>query len=133
LNALSLWGPVVLVMAGIFVVSSMPDPGGPPLGMSDKSAHALAYALLGAALVRALASGRAERLTSGRLVAAIVLTSLYGVSDELHQRFVPGRTPDWLDVLADAAGAVAGVLAMAGGLRMLDRLRRRGPAHDARV
>jgi VanZ family protein len=101
--------------------------------MSDKSAHALAYAVLGASLVRALASGRAEKLTSGRLVAAIVLTSLYGVSDELHQRFVPGRTPDWLDVLADAAGAVAGVLAMAGAMRMLDRLRRRGPAHDARM
>ena len=32
-----------------------------------------------------------------------------GASDEAHQFFVPGRTSDWHDLLADAAGAAAGV------------------------
>ncbi len=41
------------------------------------------------------------------LVLALVLTALYGVTDEIHQRFVPGRTFDYFDMLADATGAVA--------------------------
>lgn len=125
MKVLSLWGPVVLIMAGIFAVSAMPDPGRPPAGLSDKGAHVIAYAVLGGALIRALASGRATALTPWRLGAAIVLTSVYGISDEVHQSFVPGRTPDWLDVLADAVGAVAGVLGMAGVMLVHERMRAR--------
>jgi len=40
--------------------------------------------------------------------AAIVISSLYGVTDEYHQVFVPGRTFDVLDMAADAFGAAAG-------------------------
>jgi VanZ family protein len=123
LRILSLWGPVVLVMAVIFTVSSMPDPGGPPGGISDKSAHFLAYAALGATLIRALASGRASSLTPRRLLVAAFLATLYGLSDELHQHFVPGRTPDWLDVVADAGGAAAGVLGMATAIWIYERAR----------
>jgi VanZ family protein len=34
-----------------------------------------------------------------------VIATLYGVSDEIHQAFVPLRTPDVRDVIADATGA----------------------------
>jgi VanZ family protein len=130
LKIVSLWGPVVLIMGVIFAVSHMPDPGAPPGDLSDKSAHFIAYAALGAALMRALASGRASGVTRRRMVFAVVLTSLYGVSDEVHQHFVPGRTPDWQDVVADAAGAVAGVLGMAGLLWIYERVRMRLTAGD---
>jgi VanZ family protein len=40
----------------------------------------------------------------------MLLGSLYGASDEVHQSFVPGRAADPLDWVADSAGAVAGVL-----------------------
>jgi VanZ family protein len=103
---------VLLVMATIFVASSIPDVGPLPGGMSDKSAHSIAYALLAGLLLRALARGRLSGVTWRSACAAVVLTTLYGVSDEWHQSFVPGRSPDRYDILADAIGAIAGV---AGG------------------
>ena len=45
----------------------------------------------------------------GQLLLAIAIAGIYGVLDEVHQRFVPGRMPDALDVLADLIGAVLGV------------------------
>ena len=111
-SPLWLWGPVLLVMATIFVASSIPDAGPLPGGMSDKSAHSIAYALLAGLLLRALARGRLSGVTWRAACAAVLLTTLYGVSDEWHQSFVPGRSPDRYDILADAIGAIAGV---AGG------------------
>jgi VanZ family protein len=46
------------------------------------------------------------------LIAWFIAT-LYGVSDEIHQLFVPGRSGALKDVLIDAAGAAIGVLALA--------------------
>jgi VanZ family protein len=37
------------------------------------------------------------------------LSSLYGISDELHQSFVPGRTPDVHDWIADTWGAAVAI------------------------
>jgi VanZ family protein len=112
LKLVQLWGPVLLVMGLIFYFSSLPDPGGPPGGISDKTAHFLIYGALGAAMIRALARGRSAAMTLPTIIAAVVLSTLYGVSDEIHQYFVPPRTPDILDVAADAAGACAGAIVL---------------------
>ncbi|HEU4891755.1 MAG TPA: VanZ family protein [Vicinamibacterales bacterium] len=116
-----LWGPVLLVMGLIFFFSSLPDPGGPPGGISDKTAHVLIYAALGASLVRALAGGRITAMTLTRILFAAALGTLYGVSDEIHQHFVPPRTPDILDVAADAVGALVGAMLMTLLARLLLR------------
>jgi len=97
-------------MVLIFAASSITDLGPLP-GVSDKSGHTIGYALLGALLLRALAGGRLSGVTWGRAVAAVVLATLYGVSDEFHQAFVPGRSADRFDVLADGIGATVAVLA----------------------
>ena len=114
-----LWGPVLLVMGLIFFFSSLPDPGGPPGGISDKTAHVLIYAALGASLVRALAGGQITAMTLTRILFAAALGTLYGVSDEIHQHFVPPRTPDILDVAADAVGALVGAMLMTLLARLL--------------
>jgi VanZ family protein len=44
------------------------------------------------------------------VLLTIVCATAYGVSDEFHQRFVPGRTADVRDVAADAIGASAAAL-----------------------
>ena len=111
-------------MGLIFFFSSLPDPGGPPGGISDKTAHVLVYAALGASLVRALAGGRITEMTLTRILFAAALGTLYGVSDEIHQHFVPPRTPDILDVAADAVGAFVGAILMTLLARfLLGRLR----------
>jgi VanZ family protein len=112
-------------MGLIFTASAMSDPGAPPGGLSDKAAHVIAYAALGATLVRALAGGRPAAMTPHVVAAAAMLAALYGASDELHQRFVPERTPELLDLLADAAGGTAGAAAFAAAARLLARLRGR--------
>lgn len=97
------WGWVVLVAwaALLFWQSSSSGAGGLyrflPAG-SDKVAHALAYLVLGGAASVALGSR-----PGGALVAV-----LFGISDEIHQSFVPGRTPDLWDLVADAVGALLG-------------------------
>ena len=58
-------------------------------------------------------------MTLPRILAAVVLATLYGVSDEIHQYFVPPRTPDLLDVAADSAGACAGAIVMTLMARLL--------------
>jgi VanZ family protein len=44
-------------------------------------------------------------------VALVAAGSLYGASDEIHQGFVPGRSPEVWDWVADTLGSIAGVLA----------------------
>lgn len=119
-----LWGPVLVVMALIFTASSMSDPGAPPGGLSDKGAHIISYAALGASLIRALAGGRSAAMTPRRILLAIAFATLYGVSDEVHQSFVPDRTPDVMDLAADALGATAGAIILAGVARVVSRLLR---------
>ncbi|MFZ5621985.1 MAG: VanZ family protein [Pseudomonadota bacterium] len=95
-------------MATIFHLSSQPMPE-IDLGFSaqDKVVHLVAYGLLGALLLGALPL-RAGGYTRGQVLLAAMIGSLYGISDEWHQFFVPGRSMDMLDMLADAAGALLG-------------------------
>jgi VanZ family protein len=122
LKLIVIWGPVILVMALIFTASSLSDPGAPPGGMSDKTEHGLAYAALGAALIRALADGRASAMSLRRILLAAAIAALYGASDEFHQHFVPNRTPDVLDLVADALGGLAGAVLLAVAARVVSRV-----------
>jgi len=94
-------------MAIIFALSSGPSLSLPRL-TTDKMAHAGVYAGLALLLVRAFAGGLPGRITPKTALLAVAVTILYGVSDEWHQLFVPGRTSDRADVLADAIGALVG-------------------------
>jgi VanZ family protein len=104
-------------MAFIFALSSVSDVPGLPGGMSDKTGHALLYAGLGFLLVRALARGRLAMIGAGTAVLTILIAAGYGLSDETHQLFVPGRQFDLLDLAADGVGAgVAAGLGWAWGI-----------------
>jgi VanZ family protein len=109
LRLLWLWGPVALYCAMIFGFSSVSDVPPLPGGMSDKVAHALLYSGLGFLVARALSGAR--RVTWWVAFASIVAVTLYGLSDETHQLFVPRREFDLKDLAADLAGASIGTAA----------------------
>lgn len=73
-----------------------------------KMAHATEYAVLGFLLVGSYADADKKRKKMIWLPA--VIGSLYAVSDELHQLFVPGRSCEIRDMLIDSSGVVAGTL-----------------------
>jgi VanZ family protein len=107
-----LWGPVVLYCALIFELSSVSDVPQLPLGMSDKTAHALLYSGLGFLVARALTGGQPRNASLWLAVATVVAVTLYGLSDETHQLFVPHREFDLKDLAADVVGGVAGTAAL---------------------
>lgn len=72
--------------------------------------HLGGYALLGALVVRALLHEQFQISRQKIIIAAILFSTLYGVSDEIHQSFVPERCADIFDVLADGLGSIIGVL-----------------------
>jgi VanZ family protein len=105
-----LWGPALAAMAAIFAASSQSDLQ-PPQGVTNVQAHSAGYAGLGALVTRALAGGFGAPVSWPRAAGAIAITTAYGVSDEWHQSFVPGRDAELVDVWADAIGAVVGAVA----------------------
>jgi VanZ family protein len=101
-------------------MSDPPLAGALQLVFADKVAHAAAYAVLGA-----LAWGGAHARRARRpVLLAVTLATAYGVSDELHQAFVPNRHADVLDAVADLCGAVVGALIAAAAARALAARRR---------
>lgn len=73
--------------------------------------HVVAYGTLAAAcLLSLLRVGLSPGRRAGRTLASFVLAVAYGLVDELHQSFVPGRTCSVADLLTDAAGAMAALL-----------------------
>jgi VanZ family protein len=108
------WLPALLWAATIFALSSIPGRALPelPVWNADKLVHAAVYALLGALCWRGARASFAPGTAQWRVVLiAVLLTSLYGIADELHQMVVPNRAPDPNDVLADAVGGLLGALA----------------------
>ena len=80
---------------------------------SDRVLHAVEYAGLGGLCYRAFRWGTNGVWRDRAVPLAILLAALYGVSDELHQWFVPFRDVSWQDWFADTAGASLGALILA--------------------
>ncbi|MGA9351983.1 MAG: VanZ family protein [Anaerolineae bacterium] len=105
---LSYWLPVLLWMGLIFVASSQPEL---PLVLNKtvdfitkKAGHVMEYGVLAFLLWRAISKERGWPALSS-FGGAFIFSLLYGVSDEFHQTFVPGRTGRLTDVGFDALGA----------------------------
>lgn len=98
------WLLLVIWMAIIFVVSHQPKEAIPAYGRWDlfvkKGGHLVAYGVF----------AFLARRTGLRDASVLVLALAYATSDELHQRFVPGRTGTVVDVFIDLLGSMLSLL-----------------------
>ena len=96
----------------IYYLSAQPGTDIPLLFIhQDKILHFFAFGLLGFLAMGAIrAEGDTHR--NWQIWLIVLLVGLYGVADEFHQRFVPGRNVSIHDVAADMAGGIMGAWAM---------------------
>jgi VanZ family protein len=103
------WGPAIAYAATIFYLSSLshPEEELPSFlwELGDKVLHGGEYAVLGWLSCRGFRGAAPATLTRKAALAGAILASLYGVSDEVHQAFVPSREMSGLDMVADSLGA----------------------------
>jgi VanZ family protein len=121
----SLWLLVAAWAGVIFFMSSIPG-SSIPGHLPAEVGHFGEYLIFGALLYLAL---RANLSPGAAVAAAVIIASIYGMTDEFHQSFVLLRTPDAYDWGVDTLGAVTGAFLA----RSLDRSARRGRAADAVV
>ena len=104
------WFPIIIYCLIIFIQSSYPSPETvPDLPYMDKLLHFSACAVLGALFLRAFKTTQFKNNIKLVIILSILASSFYGISDELHQYFVPCRNADIMDALADIFGSVCGV------------------------
>lgn len=118
---LLVWAPVALLLAFEFWLSSRTGSEMPSLGPAfqgkDKVEHATYFFLTGVLAVRGARFG--ERWGRGKAAVFLLLGALlWGMSDEIHQSFVPERDVEIADVVADVSGVA---LAVAAGEWILRR------------
>jgi VanZ family protein len=107
-----MWKLAIFWAVLIFALSSIPGRSLPQVSVLhyDKVLHALVYGVLGGLCCLAL-EGTVPRASA--ILGAITLAVAYGLTDEFHQMFVPGRSADLYDVVADGLGALLGAVAAA--------------------
>jgi len=106
------WLPLIAYCLLIFLQSSSDNPVDlPPIANVDKVLHAGAYGLLGILFYRAYRSRWPSASGWTMANASLLSAAFYGLTDEIHQYFVPGRSADPWDWLADTVGAMLGVVA----------------------
>ena len=92
-----------------FVLTSLPNPGAHlSFHFADKAAHLGFYAVMGFffALWRRECGFPAARA----IFQALLFVAVIGAVDEVHQRWIPGRSMELFDWIADACGGAAGAL-----------------------
>ena len=100
-------------MGIIFFLSSFPSSAFPSIAIPqiDKVVHAGIFLILCALLDRALHhQSRFPGIRRYHLLISLAVVIFYGLSDEYHQSFVPGRDVDILDAAADSAGGIMYVI-----------------------
>jgi VanZ family protein len=106
-NFLFYWLPLIIYCLAIYIQSGQPGPQHlPELRFLDKFLHFGAYGLLGVLFFRAYETLSLKNFKTLLILISIGSATLYGISDEIHQYFVPSRQSDIMDVVADTVGSI---------------------------
>ncbi len=117
--------PLSALLAGALMLLIYHESGQPltvnlnSFPLEDKLVHAVAYGVL-ASLFLFTQRLHATGFTIRQQFIATGLAILYGISDEWHQSFIPERTADIGDIIADAIGASLAVIILGRFARKTD-------------
>jgi len=99
------WLLVIAYACLIFYLSSQPyvsiPPGIEEIDPENIILHICEYSILGFLLLKATGEEK--------LFLSFALGSFYGITDEIHQSFVPNRTSSPIDAIADSVGVIMGI------------------------
>ena len=113
-KVLKYWLPVVIWSLVIFYFSSLPTAPITKVYWREfvikKSAHVVEYAIYATLMYRALKESGVDKKEAG--VYSVILAFIYGISDEFHQSFTPGRDPRLRDIFFDTMGASLAIYAL---------------------
>lgn len=100
--------PWIAWMAVITIQSSYRGLAIPDLGVtySDKILHFLVFGFLGLLITRGMRHSKIKFFKTKPMLTAIILGCLFALSDEIHQSFVPARSAEVMDWVADFMGIV---------------------------
>ncbi len=111
ISFINLWLPVFLYAYSIFFISSVPQLALPiSFAFSDKLLHLGEYMIFGWLIARALKLSFRGLFMAKLCLLVTIITAIYGVTDEYHQSFVPGRICSGWDTFFDAVGGLLGSL-----------------------
>jgi VanZ family protein len=104
--------PVALVMGIIFFLSHQEGSSLtlPEIPYIDKAAHFLLYSVLAGAALYSFPAGYRNHHPERAGLMTLLFCLVYGITDELHQVFVPGRDASTGDLIADVSGAAVTIV-----------------------
>lgn len=118
------WWPPALWAAFILLLTSVPGSDLPHLSFLsfhsiDKVVHGTMYGIFAWLATRSLV--RAGRPVGQAILIVVLGIAIFGAVDEWHQQFIPGRSMDMFDWMADVSGAIIGTSAAVMALRVRER------------
>ncbi len=106
---LKVWLPVFLFLALIFCASCVPGKAITDfISWQSIAYHFFIFLFLAFFLARALRKTWPKKSAVTIIFFVIILGTIYGIMDELHQVFTPGRSVSGFDVLVDSLGSIIG-------------------------
>lgn len=100
--------PLISVSCFIIFISHIPANKLPEIGFWqwDKFAHIFEYFVYSSIVLFFICGIKPKISKQSKIIILILVSIVFGASDEIHQMFVPGRTCDIFDLMADSVGAL---------------------------
>lgn len=109
-----LWFLIFTYMSLIFYLSSIPYPPRPAEGIGIKKIqiveHVIEFGILGVLLFLGFRALKFWNFREKAFIFALIFGIFYGIIDEFHQYFVPGRYAELSDIIANSLGVLLGIL-----------------------
>jgi VanZ family protein len=120
------WLPVYVYASLIFYFSSLPKIPEPIIEIIPQTLilHIIEYAILSILLFRAFTKSNNTNMRNNAVLLAIMIATLYGITDEIHQYFVPGRISSYLDIIANCIGSTVILIRNTFGVNLTQKTKK---------